>query len=147
MPHPDFDELFEALLGFAEQMLDEHGAFLPFAAAVDNEGELGHVPVDSAVAGNEPSPDDLIELLTGTLRLNAEQRTIRAGGMCMDVLAIPPGEDEQTDAVHIHMEHEDGEAYDVFAPYSINEEGDLEFGDIFTEEGDLTMFPAPPDSA
>jgi hypothetical protein len=140
MPHEDFDELFEALIGFAEQMLDEHGAFHPFAVAVDAQGELAHVAPPREQVGDQPAAEQVIDLLIETLQGHAEQGTIRAAGFCVDVVAIPPGETEQTDAIHIHMEHDNGEVYDVFAPYRIDEEGELTLGELFTEEGDAAIF-------
>ncbi|MEA2711218.1 MAG: hypothetical protein QOF78_3819 [Phycisphaerales bacterium] len=39
MANPDLDELLNALIPFAQQMLAEHGEFFPFGASMDAKGE------------------------------------------------------------------------------------------------------------
>jgi hypothetical protein len=43
MAHPELDELLDTLLPFAQQMLQKHGEFFPFGAAMTSSGEIRHV--------------------------------------------------------------------------------------------------------
>src|SRR5215213_7749263 len=56
MPEPsdEIQEILNFLLPFAEQRLNEHGEFYPYAAAVDSEGELSAV---GAQVDESESPD------------------------------------------------------------------------------------------
>jgi hypothetical protein len=40
MAHPDLDELLNALLPFAQQLLSKHGEFYPFRSAMTTDGEI-----------------------------------------------------------------------------------------------------------
>jgi len=40
MAHPDLDQLLNAVLPFAQQMLSKHGEFFPFGASMTIDGEI-----------------------------------------------------------------------------------------------------------
>src|SRR5437867_4090945 len=79
MAHPDFDELLNFLIPFAQQMLSKHGEFFPFGAMVSATGE---VTAEAAYDGDEQPPSErIIDLLTGAFRQKAAERQIRAAGI------------------------------------------------------------------
>ena len=45
-PTDEIQEILNFLLPYAEQMLNEHGEFYPYAAELDSEGELNAVGTD-----------------------------------------------------------------------------------------------------
>jgi hypothetical protein len=58
MANPDLDRLLDHCIPFAQAMLKKRGAFLPFAATVQSNGELSSVAIHT---GNEhPAATELI---------------------------------------------------------------------------------------
>jgi len=129
MAHPDLDELLNAVLPFAQQMLSDHGEFFPFGSAMTVDGKIEEL---AAFTGDErPSSEELIALLTRGLRQKATAGEIRAAAICYDVRTIPPGHSEKTDAVCVSLEHQDGETADVYLPYKKGWFGKISYGQIF----------------
>jgi len=60
-PKADCEALMNWLLPFARQMLERHGEFFPFGAAMRPNGQL--VPVASYEDTNRPHLADLIRLI------------------------------------------------------------------------------------
>jgi hypothetical protein len=140
MAHPDLDELVNALFSFAHQMLADHGEFFPFGASMSNDGEIAY---SSGLDGEEEQPDStrVLELLLQGFAGQAASGHIRAAGVCMDVRVVPPDGGEPVDAMCAQLEHEQGEAVDVFLPYRLKPEGGLEYDDLFAGPGDSRVFP------
>ena len=138
MAHPDLDELMNALLPFAQEMLRKHGAFYPFAGSMSTAGEIAQV---GGYTGDEQSPTkEVIDLLVGGLGEEARLGEIRAAAVCLDVRTIPPGKSEKTDAICVRLEHLNGESVDVFLPYRKGWLGKYTFGDLFATKGDRRIF-------
>jgi hypothetical protein len=129
MAHPDHNELKDALLPVAKQMLAEHGEFFPYGAFMKLNGEI----VDcSAADEDEHAPSRrLIVILTEDFRRRAVNKEIRAAGICCDVRVARPGETKKSDAVQFALEHENAEALDVFLPYDLDSSGEVIYGELF----------------
>ena len=121
----DFDALIETLFGFAVGMVEQHGEFYPFAAVVDASGEVGHVAADTGE--EQPDSQELLSLLDDALRERGIN-DVRAVGVCVDVRVAEDG--ASSDAIHAHLEHVDGEAIDVFMPYTRKRFRGTQFGEI-----------------
>lgn len=62
MAHPDLDELLNALLPFAQQMLAKNREFYPFAFSMAMDGQ---VIADTTFESDEnKSPQELIDFMT-----------------------------------------------------------------------------------
>lgn len=109
------EALYKALLEFAQEMLSEVGRFHPFGASVDHGGQMTFAPFRRD--GQVPPPEEMVRILTARFREQAAAGEIQACGLCMDVLILPPGEEERRDAICLQMEEEDGEAVDIFVAY------------------------------
>jgi hypothetical protein len=139
MPHPDLDQLLNALLPFAQQMLAKHGEFFPFGSAM---GADGKIDAHTAYDGTEPPPSQqLIDALTRIFRQQAAVGKIRAAAICCDVRIIPPGQSEKTDAICVSAEHQNGEAADVYLPYKKGWSGQISYGGIFGTNRKREFFP------
>jgi len=136
--HPDLDQLFNEALPFAQEMLAKHGEFYPFAVSMTSEGEVVHVGADTG--DDNPSSPEVIDLLAGGLREQANRRGIRAAALCVDVRTIPPGETEKRDAICARLEHANGETVDVFVPYRKGWLGKPKYGDLFAAQGEHHIF-------
>jgi hypothetical protein len=140
MPEPtdEIQELLNFLLPYAEQMLNEHGEFFPYAAALDAEGELNAVEAD---VDDDDSPDvgDVLLALHEGLRERAAGGAIRATGIAADVTLTDPSSGETTDAVQVELDHAEADAVDVFVPYETEPEG-IKFGELVAAEGREPVF-------
>ena len=141
MPHPELEELLNALVPFAQEMLSKHGEFYPFAASMDLDGEISCVAGDTG--DEQPGSEDVIELLSEGLRDEARQGKIRATGICLDIWTIPPGKTEKTDAICVRLEHVDGDAVHCCVPYRKGMLGKYKYGDLFAGAGDRVIFTSP----
>jgi hypothetical protein len=129
MAHNDLNQLLNVLLPFAEQMLLKRGEFFPFGSCMR---QTGKIVAHAAYTGDErPPSQSLIDLMTQAFRRQADDRQIRAAGICHDVRTIPPGQAEKCDAVCASSEHQSGEAVDVFLPYKKDPIGGVVYGQIF----------------
>ena len=104
----DLDGLVGAALPFAEQMLDQHGEFFPYAVALDVSGEARTVAADPG-GGEQPASLDVLATLTEGLR--AERDGLRAVALVSDVRL------SDSDAIRVELEHREGQALAVFLPY------------------------------
>jgi hypothetical protein len=129
MAHPDLDQLLNALLPFAQQMLAKHGEFFPFGSSMTTAGEV--VPHGAYDGDEQPPSQQLIDLLTQAFRQQAASGQIRAAAICYDIRTIPPGQSEKTDAICVSVEHQNGEAADVCLPYKKGWFGNISHGEIF----------------
>ncbi len=138
MAHADLDELMNAMLPLAPELLRKHGEFLPFAGSMSSSGEIAHVA--GYTEDERPSSQEVINLLTGGLRKQAKSGDLRAGAICLDVRTVPPDQTDKTDAICVRLEHSNGEAVHVFLPYRKRFLGKHKFGDLFAATGERDIF-------
>ncbi len=131
----DMDALLDALMRFAQEMLDKHGEFYPFAAVVTNDGDLQMVSAYSET--EHPPSQELIDLLHARLRDQARGGEIRAAGVCVDVRVRSP---HDTDAIQASLEHRDADPVNVFLPYRKRRLGDYDYGELFATAADRRVF-------
>jgi hypothetical protein len=145
MAHPDLDELLNALLPFAQQMLSAHGEFFPFGAAMNADGQIA---LHSAGTGSEqPASTEVIDMLIAVFRQQAANKEVRACGICYDVRVIPPGHTDKTDAICVALEHESGESIGVILPYSKGFWKRMKYGTLYATAMDRQMFLSNSDAA
>jgi hypothetical protein len=128
MAHPDLDQLLSAAIPFAKEQLGKRGSFLPFGATMSTDGK---VACNAAYEGEPTTVGSLMGLLTEAFRREASAGSIRAAALCLDARTIPPGQTEKTDAICVRVEHENGEAADVFLPYKKGWFGKIRYGELF----------------
>jgi hypothetical protein len=140
MPEPtdEIQELLNFLLPYAERMLNQHGEFYPYAAALDSDGELNAVATDVDDDDSVDVTEVLVALHKG-LRERAAEGAIRASGIAADVTLTDPDSGETTDAVQVELDHADADAVDIFVPYETEDEG-IKFGELVAAEGREPVF-------
>lgn len=104
----DLDDLLNIALPFAQQMLDKHGEFFPYATVLEQNGSPKMVAADPGT-GEQPDSTDVLALLLDGVR--ADRDGIRAAALVSDVRL------SDTDAVRVELEHREGHALSVFLPY------------------------------
>lgn len=138
MAHPDLNLLLQNLLPFAQQMINEHGEFFPFGATIDAEGKIALCGADTG--SEQPPSQECSDLLLGGFKVQAKEGKIRACGIVYDVRTIPPGQTEKVDAICLRLEHNSGEAVDVYQPYLKGGTGQAEYADLFAGRGQKIVF-------
>lgn len=111
----EYNALLDALLPFAEQMLNKHGEFFPLAAVVGADDSVALVAGETSDESLDPA--GLLDFLLVVLRQQATNQDCKAAGACVDVKVLDPRSQQKTDALHFIFEHRSGEALDVFFPY------------------------------
>jgi len=137
-PRNEMDSLLDALIPFAQQQLEKHGEFFPFAASIDSSGALAMVAVD--LGDEQPASTDVIESLYEALERSAATGEIRAAGICADVRITPPGSGDQTDAIRTSIEHAEGDPVEVLMPYAKKRMRGFQFGDLSAQAGTRRIF-------
>lgn len=137
MAHPDFDELLNVLIPFAQQQLQQHGGFFPFGATVTSAGE---VVCNAGYDKESAEAAELIELLTEAFRRDAAAGTIRTAALCYDGRTVPPGKSKKTDAICIRMENREDRSSTVFLPYRKGWFGRISYGELFAAARERQFF-------
>lgn len=137
-PNEEIQALLSYLLPFAEQMLNAEGEFYPYAAVVEDDGELAAVAV-SAQAAEEPDVGDLLVAFHTELGQRAADGTIRASGIATDVTLTDPDTGDTTDAIQLQLDHADADAVDIYVPYETGADG-VKFGQLVAAEGREPIF-------
>jgi hypothetical protein len=138
-PREEIEALLNFLLPFAEDQLSRNGEFYPYAAVVDEKGDLAAV---SAEAGeDQPDVSELLVMLHARLAEQAAEGSIRACGIAADVTLTDPDSGETTDAVQLELDHAEADAVDVYVPYESGGSG-VKFGELVAAQGREPIFSA-----
>jgi hypothetical protein len=128
------DSLLDILIRQAQELLEKHGEFYPFGAAVSREGDIN---LSSAYSGSErPESQALIDLIYEGFGEARSQGEIRAVGVCFDVRLS--GRDKG-DAIQVALEHSGADPVNVFVPYKKGRRGP-EYGELFATRGERHVF-------
>ena len=118
----DLDGLLNAALSFAQQMLDEHGEFFPFAVAVDVHSDTRMIMGDPDRRERPPSAEVLSTILQ---ELQRSRQEFRAVARVADVRVA------DSDAVRVELEHSEGPSMAVLLPYKKRRlRGGIEYGSL-----------------
>ena len=104
----DLDDLLNAALPFAQQLLGERGEFFPYGVVMASDGEVRMIAADTDQGDTPRSSDVLATLVRG---VRGEREALRAVALVSDVRA------GETDAVRVELEHREGAAMAVLLPY------------------------------
>jgi hypothetical protein len=139
-PRDELDEVLNALLPFAQEMLQKHGEFYPFAAAMTRECELASVAGD--VGSEQPDPRELADFLFDALREMAQRGEIKASGVCVNVTVSGEAGGGVGDAIGVFLEHAEDEPVEVFLPYARRRLRGYTFEELFANPGHRRVFEA-----
>ena len=138
-PKEQAEKLLDELMPFAEEMLNKHGEFFPFAGVMSPDGGFNHV---AGYDGEEQPPANRIrELIEGGLREKATRNECDLAVIVVNVNLIDQENGEQVDAIQAGIEHRAGYFVDVFFPYSIIE-GQVQYGEAQAQMREPIFFEA-----
>jgi hypothetical protein len=134
----DCNQLLDATVPRAENLLREHGEFFPFGAQMLPSGEI--VQVAAYAGGEQPPSQDLIDLLQTSFKTRACYGEVVATALVYDVGVTPPGSDRKSDAIAVNLDHQNNYSVTVFFPYVIAN-GEPALGEAFGNIGENSVFP------
>ena len=134
MTNPDFNEIHNGALSFAQHLLQAHGEFPPFGVSLGVSGNIAYV-----VKGRETEhlfSEEMVEYLQTSFRQQALHGYISAAGVCINMSAPVPDKEQEYDAICVRMAHIHDGAIEVFVPYSLDEEGACQLGAPLVRAGE-----------
>ena len=137
-PKAECEDVMNAVLPFAEEMLTKHSEFFPFGGTMSADGEIAHT---GGWTGDEhPASTEVIELLENGFRAGAARGEYKATALVYDIRTIPPGKEEKQDAIAVALDHRDDYSVVVIFPYSFTLDGQLEIEAPFATRGENKIF-------
>ena len=133
----EVEMLMNSALLFAEKMLAEHGEFFPFSEAIKPNGEI--VSIGAQGESDQPPSQELIDILKSAFREAARTGEYKATAIVYDILTIPPGETEKTDAIAVALDHVDDYSVIVIFPYTLSGTS-VTLSAPFAQQGDGDIF-------
>jgi hypothetical protein len=113
-PKADCEALMNSVIPFAQQMLTNHGEFLPFGGAMRSSGEL--VSVAGYDGDEHPQSSDVIHLIKEGFIGAARQGEYRATALVYDVRVKLPSTGDKSDAIAVSLNHRDNYSIVVVFP-------------------------------
>ena len=140
MANAEIERLCNYCVAFAKESLKNHGELPPFGAVIRRGGVL--VPVLPKTDEQTPiSGPVAAEVLTTGLRQLAREQQATVLALCWDgFVSIEGAPRTKTDAIVVGLEHENGEALDVFIPYRNRRFLGYSFGDRIAVERVRSFF-------
>ena len=133
----DCEAVMNAFVPFAQQMLSQHGEFLPFGGAMTPGGETVAV---AGYDGNERPPSmDVIRQLKRAFVAAAKQGQYMATALIYDVRVVVPKSGQKSDAIAVALDHRDDYSVVVYIPYTL-EAGEPAYGEVFGQKGENDIF-------
>ncbi|MCC7643613.1 MULTISPECIES: hypothetical protein [unclassified Janthinobacterium] len=131
------ETLMNAVLPMAEKLLEQHGEFFPFGAAMKPSGEI--VDVAGYDGREHPPSADIIKLLESAFAKAAAAKQYKATALVYDVKVTPPSSNKKSDAIAVALDHVDKYSVVVFFPYELVN-GKLQLGPVFAQKGAELIF-------
>jgi hypothetical protein len=123
---PDLGAIAGPLVERSEKLLIEQGEFLPHAAVLTDEGRVSLLGAMCNTRGGFANSWHILPMIHDGLRGIANERELRAVAVAECVEEIPGV--ARTRAIKIFVEHRTAYTIAFYLPFSINENGDYEFG-------------------
>lgn len=106
-----------SILSFARFMIETHGEFYPFAAFINQSGQMEQLGAD--IGDERPSSKEMIDVLISSLRVWAQDGKLKASGVAFDVRIQVPVRNSASDAIAILFDHVEGTSEQIYIPYRL----------------------------
>jgi hypothetical protein len=137
--HPDLDRLLKYCLPFAQDQILQSGAFVPFAASLQRDGEVSALAVNDGKWQLEAQA--MIGEFTAILKDMAVRRRILGGAICFDSKVGKRDDPTRKQvAIAVSLEHENGECMTVYVPYRKKMLGGYKYEPIIAVASDRKLF-------
>jgi len=129
----DIQKLIDYSVSFAKTLLADFQEFYPFAAAVNNDGEL--IPITFYEGDEFPDSKDLSKKLELLLEKQLEENKKRTIAVTTDVLVKRSDAETSHDAISIKIRQSGTEEYKVyFFEYNLSKEKEVEITKSWRED-------------
>jgi hypothetical protein len=126
------EDILNACIGFAQQMLGDHGEFYPFGVSLRTDGmtmdEVYDEEGDAADGSDVPEVPVVVERIVAAHRSAAATGELLACATTLDVSLTDP-DGEEHDAICVDVEHRSAEPVRCLLPYEITDDG-VEYGEL-----------------
>ena len=137
MTQEDFNDLLNAAVEHAAELLTQDSEFAPFALAMQaDDGEVFHLEPDNVEAATDPE-HVVVSLRAGLCEALARWRAV---AVVADVTLEDDDGELVTAAIHVALEHLVDEPITCLVPYAIEDEK-VELDDLVFEPGARHIFP------
>jgi hypothetical protein len=134
---PESETLMNEAVPFAEKMLRQHGEFYPYGYVMKPSGEIALVAGYNGT--DRPKSQIVIDLLVAGFKQDAAIGKVKATALVYDILVVPPGTSEKSDAIAVALDHRDNYSMVVIFPYVLRH-GQLTIGAPFAQKGESRIF-------
>lgn len=137
-PKAECEDVMNAVMPFAEEMLAKHREFFPFGGTMSADGEIAHT--DGWTGDEHPPSTEVIELLEKAFQTGAVRGEYKATALVCDIRTVPPGKQDKQDAIAVALDHRENYSVVVVFPYSYTSEGELAIEPPFAIKGENKIF-------
>lgn len=139
MAHPDLQAIVDALLPLAQTLVKQHGEFFPVGASMDANGVVSLAAVQPA--SDQPSAQEVLDLLVPVLQRLARTQHARAVGICI-LATTRDSAGTPMSTIVIGLEHSNGESLDLLQPFEKRFLRGWRFHDLIASARPRTLFDA-----
>lgn len=137
-PEKECEQVLNAVLPLAEQMLNRDRGFLPFGGTLSAEGEI---TCTGGWSGDDrPDAEEAVEMLQEDFRSGARSGEYKATALVCDVRAVFPDEESERDAIAISLDHRADWSIVLLFPYAFGPDGEVVIDDPFSVTGEDVVF-------
>lgn len=139
-PKERCERLLEAVVPFAEQMLNKYGEFYPFGASLANGGEIALVqPADEH---ESPASDELISIAKEVFRKRAAKQQITSSALVVNMTMRRSDSESKQDVVAVMLDDHEDYSVIVYYPYSKRSflSKTFQLGEPFAQPGEKSIF-------
>lgn len=136
-PKEESEVLLNEVLPFAEQQLQKHGEFFPFAAAMLTNGQIRML---ATYDGDEhPESQKVIDDTEKVFIQGAKNGEYRATALAYMVTVSNPDTGEKEDAICVNLDHQGDYSVRVSFPYSLSKK-EIQFFAPTASKGESKIF-------
>lgn len=132
----DLNRLLGTGLGMAQEQLESHGAFLPIALVVTEDGDVRMVAVAPEGVDGDDDELDADAMIADLYQVLGQQKEDHRAAAVICDIHLP---DDATDAIHVVGEHRAGVAVAAIQPYA-EADGAWTFSDPIWEAAEPTIW-------
>ena len=136
-PKAESEDLMNAALPLAEQLLAEHGEFLPYGQAMDKAGKF--IAIGASDGREHPPSKDLIKLLKDGFKEGARTGKYKATALVYDVRVTLPSTGAKSDAIAVSLNHEGKYSALIFIAYRLDGRK-VVMGEVFAQQDENYVF-------
>lgn len=139
MNQADLNLILDHAFSWGCDKLESEGYFHPYALTLEHDGSIQRSG-DLNDEDKSKDPEELLKQYHATLAAGCRQKMHKAVAVGTDVKVQRFKSEGYVKAIEVSIEHEDGNAFECFLPYSKNADGSIQYGSVFSNPIDPVKF-------